>query len=286
MLTRAAARRPLPGSHPMIQVRGLTCGYGPVPVLQDVSLTVPTGHLVGIVGPSGAGKTTLLRALLGLVPRMQGEITIGGQQVKAEHPPPNIGYVPQLEAIDWTFPVTLEGMVIMGRMPKMGPFPWPGREDRQVVAATLERLGIGGLARRQIRELSGGQQQRAFLARALVGQPKILVLDEPTAGVDVKTRDDILCLLMDLHNEGVTIVMTTHELNTIAAQLPWLICIDSRSSVIAQGPPCEVFTESVLTRTFGTKLQVMQDGATGLSLVAEAGPRRVRSVDYTGQAGR
>ena len=177
--------------------------------------------------------------------------------------------MPQVETVDWHFPVTVEDVVLMGRVGRMGLMPWPSRSDRKAVAAALERLGIGGLARRHIRDLSGGQQQRTFLARALVAEPDILVLDEPTASVDVKTRDDIIHYLVELNRDGVTIIMTTHELNSVAAHLPWVVCVNR--TVVAQGSPADVFTGPILSRTFNAEMRVVPDPVTGALLVAEAG---------------
>ncbi len=253
-----------------IEVRDLSCGYHGAPVLTGVSLHVPSGQFVGLIGPSGAGKTTLLRAMLGLVPRVSGEIRVGGKPVVPGRPPARIGYVPQVETVDWTFPVTVENVVLMGKASNGRWLPWPSREDRRDVAAILERLGIGDLGSRHIRDLSGGQQQRTFLARALIGRPRILILDEPTASVDIKTRDDILHLLVELNrDEGVTIVMTTHELNAVAAHLPWVVCVNR--GVVAQGAPSSIFTSAILSRTFGTEMRVVLDEQTGNLLVAEAG---------------
>jgi len=161
---------------------------------------------------------------------------------------------------------------LMGRIGRMGRLPWPSRADRLAVSSTLDRLGIAELGRRQIRELSGGQQQRTFLARALVAQPSLLVLDEPTASVDIKTRDDILHLLAGLNRDGVTIVMTTHELNSVAAHLPSVLCVNG--GIIAQGSPNEIFTPEVLSRTFQSEMRVVRDSETGALLVAEAGSHR------------
>lgn len=238
-------------------------------MVRDVSLRVPMGQFVGLIGPSGAGKTTLLRAMLGLVPRVRGEISLGGEAITGERPRANVGYVPQVETVDWTFPVTVADVVLMGRIARMGLLPWPCRDDRHAVAAVLDRLGIGRLARRHLRDLSGGQQQRTFLARALIGRPRILLLDEPTASVDVTTRDDILHLLVDLHREGITIVMTTHELNAVAAHLPWVVCVNG--TIVAQGPPTDVFTAPILSRTFNADMRVVPDPETGAPLVAEVG---------------
>jgi zinc/manganese transport system ATP-binding protein/zinc transport system ATP-binding protein len=245
-----------------VQFRDATVGYGGTPVLRGVNLDILAGDFVGLVGPSGAGKTTVLRAILGAVEIYRGEVLVDGRPVDRRRP--RAGYVPQLETIDWSFPVTVEQVILMGRAAE-GWFPWYSREAVEQAYAVMERLGIAGLARRHIRDLSGGQQQRAFLGRALVSNPKLLLLDEPTAGVDIKTRDDILHLLDELNHEGVTIIMTTHEINAVAAHLPWVVCLNS--GVIAQGPPGEVFTSEILGRTYGAEMTVIE--YEGMRLVAE-----------------
>ncbi len=257
---------------PVIEVEGLSCGSSSEPILRDVHARITAGQLVGLVGPSGAGKTTLLRALLGQVPRVAGRVRVLGREVRPGAPPSGVAYVPQLETVDWNFPVTVEEVVLMGRAMRMRPWPWPSRDDRRLMHRILDRLGIASLARRHIRELSGGQQQRVFLARALISEPQVLLLDEPTTGVDVTTRDEVLHLLGDLNRDGVTIVLTTHELNAVAAHLPWVLCING--SVIAQGDPDDVFTPEVLWRTYGAAMQVVRQD--GLLLVADAAPHRLR----------
>ncbi|MFM9106837.1 MAG: metal ABC transporter ATP-binding protein, partial [Chloroflexota bacterium] len=250
-----------------ILLRNLSGGYDGRPVFSGVTLEVPQGAFTGLVGPSGAGKTSLLKAMLGTLPRVSGEVIVNGAPVRSGTPPAGIGYVPQTETVDWNFPVTVEQVVMMGRIRSMGLLPWASRSDRVAVAETLERLGIGGLAGRHIRDLSGGQQQRVFIARALIGSPRLLLLDEPTASVDIKTRDDILHLLVDLNLDGVTIVMTTHELNAVAAHLPWVVCVNG--GIVAQGHPEDAFTNQVLSRTFGAPMRVLRDEQTGGILVAE-----------------
>lgn len=252
-----------------IVLQHVTCGYDRAPVLTDVSLRVPRGQFVGLIGPSGAGKTTLLRAMLGLAPRVDGEVRVGGEVVRPGRPPAGVGYVPQVETVDWSFPVTVENVVLMGRSAGIGRAPWASKSERREVRRVLERLGIGELAGRHIRDLSGGQQQRTFLARALIANPKVLFLDEPTASVDIKTRDDILHLLVELNRQGMTIVMTTHELNAVAAHLPWVVCVNG--GIVAQGSPEVVFSGPVLSRTFNTEMRVVRDAETGAMLVAEAG---------------
>jgi ABC-type Mn2+/Zn2+ transport system ATPase subunit len=170
-----------------------------------------------------------------------------------------LGVVPQLEAIDWNFPVTVEEVVLLGRAGDGGWMPGGSKTLRREAREILGKLGIEHLARRHIRNLSGGQQQRAFIARALIRRPELLLLDEPTIGVDVKTRHDILHLLHALNHEGIAIVLTTHDLNAVAAHLPSLVCLNRR--VVAAGTPAEVLTPDVLRELYGAEMIVVnQDG--------------------------
>src|SRR5207253_2561724 len=234
--------------------------------LDDLTLAVRQGAFVGIVGPSGAGKTTLLRALLGAVPTIAGSIRIFGEDLSAGHVP-RVGYVPQLETVDWNFPVTVREVVAMGLAVegRLFSLPWLTPTHRHAIHHLLERLGIGELADRHIRELSGGQQQRVFLARALVREPRLLLLDEPTSGVDIKTRHDVLHLLAELNHDGVTVVLTTHDLNSVAAHLPMIVCLNKR--VVAYGAPSNIFTPAVLEATYGAEMVVVRDG--DLTLIAD-----------------
>ena len=258
---------------PLVRFDHVTCGYDGEPAIRDLDLSIAGGAFVGIVGPSGAGKTTILRAIVGAVPRVQGTVTVGGEAVTSRSMPA-VGWVPQLETVDWQFPATVREVVLMGAWSQRRWQAWATRSERQRVDRLLERLGIGGLADRHIRELSGGQQQRVFLARAMIGDPALLLLDEPTSGVDLKTRDDILHLLADLNGEGMTIVLTTHELNTVAAHLPWVVCVNGR--LIAEGDPDEIFTSDVLGRTYGADLRVVRQD--GIVLIADAAPHRLRDA--------
>ena len=259
---------PFPHEHgtgePMVALRGVTCGYEGQAVLTDVDLTIMPGDFVGLLGPSGSGKTTLLRSILGAVDLYQGQVMVAGVSTSKKRP--RVGYVPQLETIDWNFPVTVEEAVMMGRTMDNPLFPWHRRREKDLAREILERLGISDLARRHIRQLSGGQQQRVFLARALVASPRLLLLDEPTSGVDIKTRDDVMHLLHELNHQGVTIVMTTHEINAVAAHLPWVVCL--RGRILAEGPPSQVFTPETFMLTYDAEMPVIH--YQGMTLVAES----------------
>ena len=245
-------------------MRGVTTGYEGRHVLRDVSLSVMPGDFVGLLGPSGSGKSTLLRCILGTVDLYGGDVVVEGQSVARKRP--RAGYVPQLETIDWSFPVTVREVVMMGCTMDNPLFPWHRSREKERASRIMDRLGISGLAGRHIRELSGGEQQRTFLARALVSNPRLLLLDEPTTGVDIKTRDDVMHLLDELNHEGITVVMSTHEINSVAAHLPRVICLNGR--LMADGPPSEVFTSEILSHTYGADMPVTQ--YQGITLVAES----------------
>ena len=256
--------RPDPDAQPLVELNGVTAGYNGSRVLDDVNLRVMPGDFVGLLGPSGSGKTTLLRTILGAVPVRSGTVRVDGKPVRGRRN--RAGYVPQLETIDWNFPVTVEEAVMMGRTMANAWFPWFRKQERELAYEMMERLGIANLGKRHIRQLSGGQQQRVFLARALVSNPELLLLDEPTAGVDVKTRDDVMHLLHDLNHAGVTIIQSTHEINTVAVHLPRIVCING--TIVADGPPNRVITPHILWEVYGAEMPVIQYH--GMPMVAES----------------
>ncbi len=262
---------------PIVEIKAVTCGYEKQRVLTDVSLTIMPGDFVGLLGPSGSGKTTLLRTVLGAVDLYEGEVLVNGVATTKKRP--RVGYVPQLETIDWNFPVTVQEVVMMGRTMENKLFPWYRKEEKDLAAEMMGRLGILDLADRHIRELSGGQQQRVFLARALISSPQLLLLDEPTSGVDIKTRDDVMHLLHDLNHDGVTIIITTHEINAVAVHLPWIVCLAGR--ILAEGPPSEVITTEVLRLTYGAEMPVIH--YEGMTIVAESPHSYGRNGDSDGK---
>ena len=240
----------------LLELHDVHAGYGEGTVLSGIRLAIGADDFVGVVGPSGSGKSTLLRVLLGTVRPALGEVR--------RAPEVRIGYVPQVETIDWDFPVSVSECVLMARTTRR-LLPWATKQEKADVVRVLERLGIGDLAHRHIRALSGGQQQRVFLARALLGEPDLLLLDEPTSGVDVRTRHEVLHLLGELHRGGLAIVLTTHDLNGMAAHLPRLVCLNRR--VLGEGPPADVLVPEILEQTYGSPMEVLEHG--GMSVVVD-----------------
>lgn len=247
----------------LVGLKAVTCAFAGPPVLRDAGLEIFEKDFVGVVGPSGSGKTTLLRVVLGTVAPVAGTVW--------RRPDLRVGYVPQVETVNWSFPVTVAETVLMSRTSGRR-LPWPSSAEKAEVAGVLDRLGIGGLGGRHIRELSGGQQQRVFLARALLRRPQLLLLDEPTSGVDVRTRHDILHLLSELNAGGLAIVLTTHDLNGMAAHLPQLVCLNTE--ITGRGTPREVLTPAILERTYGAPMEVLEHG--GMPVVVDRAAHLVR----------
>jgi zinc/manganese transport system ATP-binding protein len=245
-----------------IDAIGVGAGYCGHKVLDDLTLRISAGEFVGVVGPSGSGKSTLLRLLTGTVDCYGGSLRVLGQSLSRGNTPRSIGYMPQMADSDPFFPLTIEQVVLLGLVAESRRRPWFSAEERARVAQLLDRLGLSHLARARIGELSGGQRQRAFFARALVRDPALLLLDEPTSGVDLVNRAEVLRLLGELNDEGLTVVLTTHDLNWVAAQLPRIICL--HGNVKADGRPSEVLNPEVLAATFGAKVRIVRDGDTVL----------------------
>lgn len=228
-------------------VEDVTVTYGEKPALQEVTFCVPVGTRVAVIGPNGAGKSTLFKALVGLLPLEKGSIMIHG--LPLGHHLDCVAYVPQREEVDWRFPVTVADVVMMGRYGRLGWFNRPGKQDRTAVDESLERMGIADLGSKPIGNLSGGQQQRVFLARALVQEPHILLMDEPFTGVDVSTQEATLALFDTLRDQEVTVLISTHDLKLSATRFDQVLLLNHR--VIAFGPAPEVLTSQTLAEAFG-----------------------------------
>ncbi len=236
---------------PIIELKNVTFGYGKTAVIHDINFHMHPAQFAALVGPSGAGKTTLLKLILGLIKPNNGRVF--------RQPHLRVAYVPQVESVDWNFPVTAEEIVLMGLAGRNGRWPWPRRAEKEKARALLKQLGIGGLARRHIRDLSGGQQQRIFLARALIAEPELLVLDEPTSGVDMQSAESIFHQLAHLNQDGISVLLTTHDLNMAAVHIPWIVCLNK--TVIMQGTPNDVMTDNILSKTYqGEMIVIRQNG--------------------------
>jgi manganese/zinc/iron transport system ATP- binding protein len=243
-----------------LSIHDMTVAYHRRPVLWDVDLDVPPGKLVGIVGPNGAGKSTLIKAVMDLIPRASGRVRVFGKPYRQQRH--RVGYVPQRESVDWDFPVSALDVVTMGRYGRIGWFRPVLRRHREIARQALERVGIADLAHRQISQLSGGQQQRTFLARALVQEADLYLMDEPFAAVDAATEKAIVRLLQDLRTAGKTCLVVHHDLQTVPEYFDHLILLNMR--VVAHGPTAEVFTQENLHKTYGGRLTLLSEAAEAL----------------------
>jgi len=239
---------------PAIDVRDLTVAYRDKPVLWDVDVEVPAGVLMAIVGPNGAGKTTLIKAILGLIQPAAGEILVNGGPYAERRR--EVAYVPQRGSVDWDFPTSVLDVVMMGLYGRLGWLRRPRAPERAAAMEALTKVGMADFADRQISQLSGGQQQRVFLARALVQNASIYLMDEPFQGVDATTERAIVGLLQDLRQAGSTLLVVHHDLQTVPEYFDWVLLLNVRR--IAAGPVSEVFNDENLRATYGGRVPYLR----------------------------
>ena len=255
-----------PSLSPLI-VDDLTVAYQRKPVLWDVSFQIPAGSLVAVVGPNGAGKSTLLKAILEMTPRASGRVLVFGDTYRRARS--RVGYVPQRESVDWDFPISALEVVTMGLYGQIGWCLPVRKVHRDKARAALDRVGLADFASRQISQLSGGQQQRTFLARALVQEADLYLMDEPFAAVDAATERAIVDLLREMRATGKTAVVIHHDLQTVPEYFDYVVLLNMR--VVAAGPVDTVFTAENLQKTYGGRLTLLDE-------VTEAMRRRERTL--------
>ena len=261
-------------TEPLLQIKGLRKSFGALTATDDVSLTLKPGEIHALMGENGAGKSTLFKAIMGFVKTAKGDIQILGRPVAEALRQNLLAYVPQAEEVDWTFPVLVEDVVMMGRYGHMGFFRRPKKVDHDAVTAALARVNMSDFRDRQIGELSGGQRKRVFLARALAQQGQVILLDEPFTGVDVKTEDAIVALLQDLRDEGRVILVSTHNLGSVPEFCDRTILV--KQTVLAYGLTEETFTRENLELAFGGVLRHFVLG--GADLHDDDDSRQIRVI--------
>jgi len=227
--------------------------------LQDISLTIHDGEFVGVIGPNGSGKTTLCRAVLGLMAPIEGHLHIFDCACEALrcHHRAKIGYLPQKGVVDRNFPVTVLETVMMGRYGALGLFRRPDAKDRKIAIDALAHVSMDGHQDTALGHLSGGQQQRVFIARALAQQPKVLLLDEPTTGLDITTQHNVIELVQQLHEElKLTVLLITHDINMIRSRVDRLVLL--KTKLYAAAPPAEVLKPEILREVYGKDLVITE----------------------------
>jgi manganese/zinc/iron transport system ATP- binding protein len=255
-----------PSHDDCLLIEDLTVAYGRRVVLSGVTAEIRKGQIVGVIGPNGGGKTTLLKAILGVIPTISGRISLFG--APADKMRSHMACVPQREAVDWDFPVTVRDVVMMGRYPR-GRWPHrPGRRDRQAVEDALTKVDMLSMTNTQIGQLSGGQQQRVFMARALVQEADVLLLDEPMAGIDAATQEIILGILETESRAGKIVLMATHDLVSASCACDCLCCVNER--MISYGPVAETYTADNLAETFGGPVIILGQRPTETRLESHA----------------
>ncbi len=234
---------------PLVELAGVTVGYGGSPILSDISFSVEPGDFLALVGPNGAGKTTLLRAIAGILAPLAGRV----RRSRAVA----IGYVPQEHTLDPVFPLTALEVVLQGRLGRLGPWRRIGEADRRIARGAMAQAGVTALERQQFAELSGGQKQRVLIARALASEPTLVVLDEPTSGTDPAAERTLMDLLRALHRtSGCAIVIATHNIGLVGNYASRIALVDRERHVFRIGPTAEILTADILTRLYGCAVRV------------------------------
>ena len=237
-----------------LRIDGLAVSYGANTALTGVSAAIPAGSIVGLIGPNGSGKSTLLKAVAGVAGASSGTITLADAPIK--HRGSEVAFVPQREEVNWDFPVTARDVVLMGRYRAVGWLRRPGREDRERAESAMARLGLEGMGSRHISQFSGGQQQRVFLARAMVQDPELVLLDEPFTGIDVRNREVFHGAIQEFAAQGITVLIATHDLDEVRSTTTHVLCLNRR--MVAFGPTPTTFTPENLRATFGGQLAVFE----------------------------
>jgi zinc transport system ATP-binding protein len=241
---------------PFVELESVAVEYGPVRVLDGINLTVEPGDFLGIIGPNGSGKTTLLRVMLGLLPPTEGAVRLFGKSPATFREWRRLGYVPQKATLDPSLPVTVEEVVASGLVSVLGLFQRTGRAERSRIRDVLARVGMEAHARARIGALSTGQQQRVLIARALVSDPELLILDEPTGGVDPEAQTSFYALLHHLNREReVTLILVSHDIGVVAKEVTKLACLNRR--LIFHGRPGDFLSDAALTALYGPSVRVV-----------------------------
>jgi ABC-type Mn2+/Zn2+ transport system ATPase subunit len=244
---------------PIIRFDHASFGFPGVIALKDISLSINTGEFLGVIGPNGSGKTTLCRAVLGLMAPIEGHLHIfdcACDELRCHHRA-KIGYLPQKGVVDRNFPVTVLETVMMGRYGALGLFKRPGPKDQEIAIESLTHVGMERHKDTALGHLSGGQQQRVFIARALAQQPKVLLLDEPTTGLDITAQHNVIELVEHLHDElGLTVLLITHDINMIRSRVDRLVLLKTR--LYAAGPPADVLKPEILSEVYGKELVITE----------------------------
>lgn len=236
-----------------IKIQNLTVTYQEKAVLEDINYELPTSKLIGVIGANGSGKTTMLKSIMGLLPLKSGDIKIFDKPLSEIRQ--KVSYVPQRSLVDWDFPASVLDVVLMGRINPANIFKKITAQDKEIANEAIQKVGLQDFAKRQISQLSGGQQQRVFLARALAQQAEIYLLDEPFVAIDIATENTIIDLLKEMRQQGKTIVVVHHDLQTVTQYFDWVVLLNK--NLVASGETHTTFTKENLQKTYNGRLQFM-----------------------------